>query len=261
MKTDISQIPKTMFHRLPWIALYSVAFYVVISVGTALFFRFMPANFFLNYTSAEAQNIYEHQPLPFKACRTMRFGSHRVEGSRIIYKLPETDGLTSQDRKNQAVIVGQFSFGGQLSPDRCVDLFINPSQYDHSKGYYYFRTIWNFEVGSNKKQIQYDSNVYIVNERALTPEEINQKILDLEQQIEMLKAQLAAVGVQPMTKPQQNPVAVIDTTEVTPPPREQETTSEPPDVEVPEQNGLVQGVIETVTGSVRYIVRNVISIL
>lgn len=181
----VSKVPKVLWKRLPWIVAYMVAAYALIVVGQMAFYRFMPSSYFLNYYSASANSVQEHSPVPFVVCRTKRFGNHIIEGQRVFYKV--LDGANKANAQQVATV----PIRGVATADGCADLSVPVNQYDHTEGYYYFRTVFEFKVGGQTKHAEFETNVYAITPKRLgSVEDIQAKIDELQKQIDLLRVQL-----------------------------------------------------------------------
>lgn len=169
--------------RLPAIVLYSVAFYFIFFMGEKLFYRFMPAEYFLSYYSVNVPNdkkLEEHREVPFKVCRHAK-GNYFVEGTRSYYKLREAS------QRDSGSFIKSQPVSGTLRDDECSDVTISPESFDHTEGDYYFTTYLTFKVNGNEKQVKYESNTYHISKPSMTNQEILNRIVELEKEIELLK--------------------------------------------------------------------------
>lgn len=246
MIKSVTRIPKLLWQRLPYIAGYTLLLYVMIVAAQQAFYRFMPSSYFLNYYSAEANSAEEHKAIPFKVCRTKRGGDHIIEGQRVFYKVPEGQS------KSNGVQVKTIPIRGVAAAKECADLFISSSQFDHDEGYYYFRTVLEFEVNGYKKRAEFETNVYAVTPKRLnTVEDIQNKIDELQRQIDELKQQLNQAQAQVNTMPNQPQVATQITRQpqsaAQPTQQNQPVQANQPEPE-PEDEGLIPDSIPIIGG-------------
>lgn len=181
---------KLIWKRLPYIALYSVVFYAIFFVGQALFYRYMPASFFLNYynvTIPNASQHYEHEPVPYTVCRDAK-ASYPFTGKRLIYKLP------NEVARDKGQLIKSYSISSVITPNKCNALSITPKVYDFSAGSYYFRTYVNFEVHGNEKQVYFESPTFSIQKKVLTQDDLIKQIEQNQQEIENLKRQLQGIA-------------------------------------------------------------------
>lgn len=184
----ITRTTKLLWHRLPRIALYTVAFYALFWVGQQTYYRFAPAEQFIRFYKVQVQNAREGQDIPFQVCRT-KDANYQISGYRTFYKLTETDEDSGQR-------YAQSRLEGALENDECANLFIRVEKVPHTPGSYYFVTELEFSVNGYTKHLRYKSNVYSIVEQPLeTPEQIQDRIDDLQRQIDELKASLARRSV------------------------------------------------------------------
>lgn len=226
MTREIRKVPSLLIKRLPHIVFYSALMYGLIVLGQLAFYRFMPASYFLNYYSAQAQSAEEHSAVPFKACRTKRGGDHVLEGNRVFYKVPEGES------KANATQVAVVQIRGAATANQCADLFVPVSQFDHETGYYYFRTIFEFKVHGVTKRAEFETNVYAITQHQLqSVDEIEQRIKELQIEIDTLRQQLEAARAgmpannQTASPPPDQTIAAQ--------PSPQPTPTEPPDEQSP----------------------------
>ena len=71
-----------VWHRLPYIALYTLAFYVIFLVGQQLFYRFMPADYFLHYYKATPHSTEIGEDLHMTLCRTKHVNNIKLQATR-----------------------------------------------------------------------------------------------------------------------------------------------------------------------------------
>lgn len=237
---------KIIWHRLPRIAIYILAIYVLLFVGQKAFYRFMPASYFLEYTSVNVPNnqpIYAHSPVPVTFCREKK-GNYPITGYRVYYKLDKTmDRSKGKQVQNQPV-------NNQITQNRCVDLLITPAQYDHEAGTYFFRTFLTFRVDGNVKQVINESNTYVIQDKPMTTDDMLKRIQELQDEINRLKSTLEqALAKTPQTVAvvsrststtvaKQSPVATTSQPEQTPP--------EIPTPQQISQGSIVRGVLDDV---------------
>ena len=187
MKRSLRRAPWLFWHRLPYIAVYALAFYIIFFIGQRVFYQIAPPTYFLDYYSVNVPSSikkYENEPVPFTVCRHKR-GNYPVQGYRIIYK------MKNETTRNGAKQVANYPIEGQITQNTCSDASISPSRYSHPAGVYYFKTVLNFRVNGQDKQVTFVSNTYTIEKKVLTPDELRERIEQLEREIEILKLQLA----------------------------------------------------------------------
>lgn len=183
----IPKIPKLIWHRLPYIALYSVTCIALLFVLEFVYYRYASAEHFIHYTSFHFNSLQEHQDAPFEACKTTNF-AYKIDGNRNIYRIPE--GKTEIDK----VLVKQYPLNSIISKTPCVNAFITKDQYDFTAGNYQVYTTFNFSAKyGNRKSITFKSNIFqVFQSHPATVDEIQKKIDELQKQIDLLKLQLQA---------------------------------------------------------------------
>lgn len=194
MIKTIASVPKIIFKRLPYIAVYIVTLYAFLYIGELAWYRYQPANHFMNYTKFDVNNAEEGNDVPFQACKDID-QPYKVTGDRIIYRIPE--GSQPQDR----VFAGNYKIDSTVTADRCVNGFIFQEQFNHEPGNYIAYTSFDFEVKHGfRKRVTFESNVYtIFPVRVGSVEEIEKRIFELEKEIELLKLQLQQARMEQST--------------------------------------------------------------
>lgn len=183
----IPKIPKLIWHRLPYIALYSAACIVLLFVIEFIYYRYTSAEHFIHYTSFHFNSIEEHKDAPFEACKTTNF-AYKIDGDRKIYQIPE--GKTEIDK----VLVKTYRLDSIISKTPCVNAFITNKQFDFTAGNYQVYTTFNFTTKyGNRKSVTFKSNIFqVFQSHPATVDEIQKKIDELQKQIDLLKLQLQA---------------------------------------------------------------------
>lgn len=248
MIRTISKTSKIIFKRLPRIAIYTFAFYLLFFVAQHFYYWAMPGEHFVKFYKIQVQNAEEGEEIPFQVCRTKR-ANYQVEGFRTFYSIPNNDDP-------QGVRTAQVKIQGALEDEECANLFVRLEQFTHTPGNYYFVTELRFSVEGFDKFVRYKSNVYTVTKKQqLSPDEIQKQIDELQMQIDRLREQLAlaradtgnvAAGSPPnntnATQTQPQPIASSTTS---PSPSPQPTQPQPvtptvPPVSPPERSPIIE---------------------
>lgn len=139
-------ISKLVWRRLPYIALYTVAFAGLIGGAQYLYGQYdrqviakAPATNFINYTSFSVQNAREGEDVIFTLCRT-HDQNYKVDGTRIVYIIPE--GKSEPDK----VAVHQKNFEGVIDSGNCQSYFIRNNEYYFKPGKYLITLNLDFKV-------------------------------------------------------------------------------------------------------------------
>jgi len=166
------------------IALAVLGIYIIGTVSSNVFHKLAPANFYLEYTSADVSNSIEGLAVPMTLCRDHR-GRIEMTGNRTIFRYPSATDVREQSRQ----VAGNYEFKGIVEDNsKCETRFIQPENFYHTPGTYQFRSSGKFFINGNEKTFEYFSNVYTI-----LPASTN---TTLEQQINILNQQLRDVQTQ-----------------------------------------------------------------
>lgn len=174
--------------RLPRIALCILASYAVLLAGQQAYYRFMPANYFLNYYKAEAHNVEVGENGHMTLCRSKHYSNFKLEATRTFLK-------QDPQKNNDFVPAYEYRFEPIIENGaECQDIVIPPTRQPQEPGTYYIHTEADFYVNGYRKTISYDSTRYkvIENDRS-----IQQRIDDLQRQIDTLRAMLTPTASAP----------------------------------------------------------------
>lgn len=156
-----------IFKRLPTIALYTVAFFALFSVGSNAinryhtyndkkFYQHAPATHFINYTSFIVQPAREGEDLTYTVCRN-HDANYNVDGFRTVYVIPEGK---SEDAR---VFVLNKAISGVVDTGGCASYFIRDSAYHFSPGNYQITLNLDFKVKYDfMKHVSVKSNIFRV---------------------------------------------------------------------------------------------------
>lgn len=195
-----------LLKRLPTIAFYTLAFFVVFSVGDRMYYRLQSADHFIHYTSFTVQNSREGEDVPFTLCRDHR-GNFLVNGLRTIYIVPQGKSVDNK------VFAANQPLNGVVDSGNCATYFIRDSQYHHKPGTYVltinlkFKTKYGYEkelfIMSQVYKIYPASNTQTVDQ---TINNLNVRIQENTNELNMLKRRLGLPidpGADPtVTKPE-----------------------------------------------------------
>lgn len=225
---DIFESVLLVIKRLPTIAFYTFAFFIVFSVGDRMYYRLQSADHFVHYTSFTVQNSREGEDVPFTLCRDHR-GNFLVNGLRTIYIIPE--GKSVDDK----VFAANKPLNGVIDGGNCSTYFIRESEYHHKPGTYVltinlkFKTKYGYEkelfVISQAYKIYPASNTQSVDS---VINNLNVRIQENTNELNMLKRRLG-LPVNPSQDPTRQPESFDNTTtpRETPSNQPTQTTQQP----------------------------------
>lgn len=178
-------ISRLVWKRLPYIALYTVAFAGIIGGAQYLYGQYdrqvisrAPATDFINYTSFSVQNAREGEDVIFTLCRT-HDQNYRVDGTRIVYIIPE--GKTEPDK----VAVHQKNFEGIIDSGNCQSYFIRNNEYYFKPGKYLITLNLDFKVKYNiGKTIYVKSEPFTIYPQPQGTGDVQSQLNILRQQIQ-----------------------------------------------------------------------------
>ncbi len=217
--------------RIPYILAYFLISLAVVKVVDYVLFKYaLPDSWFVRNYSMTVSTTKEHNDVSVRVCRDRR-GDFIASGERKIYVIPEGQ---EEDAKQFA---GEYQLESvAIDGDRC-DLFsIKVAQFDHSAGRYQAITQVSFPVKYGRVvDVEYRSNVYDILEA--TEEDIQQKIRELQEQLDRLEAIQKSKGIVLPNK-SQKPTPSEPTPSVTPKDSEEEQQVPTPTPEEPDNKPI-----------------------
>lgn len=173
-----------MGYRKPIVGAISgfVIFSSIALLGTSLYYRFMPAEYFVNYYYTKVDDSEVGKDVQFTSCRTVRGTNIRFSATRTF--------LLKGDNNRQFFPAGEYIFdaGIEKLPDtNCQPLRISPKRQPQEPGTYKLVTEGTFSVNGYIKHIRYESNEYKI---TATASSIELQIQELQARIDELKSEL-----------------------------------------------------------------------
>ena len=154
---------KLIWHRLPQIALYSLALAILLGSGQYFLTQYdksqvakQPGSDFINYTSFTVNNAREGEDVTFTLCRVHQ-ENYDVKGTRTVYVIPE--GRTEA----QKVFIYNKQVQGVVDSGNCQPYFIKQSEYHFKPGKYLITLNLNFKVKYDlPKSVYVKSGVFTI---------------------------------------------------------------------------------------------------
>lgn len=183
------------WHKLPKIAMYVAAFYILFFVLGQLTTAYdknivsaEPATKFLKYTSFTVQNAREGEDVTFTVCREHK-ENYRVKGVKTVYVIPN-----SKKAESKKVFVYNKPISGVVDNGNCQSYFIRESEYHFKPGKYLITLNLDFRVKYDIiKHAFAKSSVFTVYPQPGRADiqtqlnNLNQQIRDLQQVISSLQ--------------------------------------------------------------------------
>ena len=165
-----------LLKKVPRIAFFMLAFYAIFWVGTQLYYRYAPAENFLNYYYAKVDDTPVGTEPLMTLCRRVEFDGIKIDAYRtfIFY---EAGGKTTQ--------VAEYNFEANVEKGDGNCTNIRLKNQPQREGTYRAHTEYVFYVDGVKKYGQYDTNQYKMTPTALS---LTAQIDALQTQIDALKA-------------------------------------------------------------------------
>lgn len=190
--------------RLPMIALYSLAFFTLFTIGSNLIHRFdvardkkyyqnAPAANFINYTSFIVQPAREGEDVNFTLCR-QHDRNYPVSGFRQVYAIPAGKG------EDNRVFVYSIPVKGVVDSGNCQSFYIRQAEHHFTPGQYQLTLNIDFKVKYGfEKHVYIKSNIFNVREplcvqTAACNTDIQIEINNLKQQILLLQQRIDQLG-------------------------------------------------------------------
>lgn len=201
---------RLLIRKLPYFALTFLSILAILYGAREIYRYAAPGEWYFKYLSLDvADGVEAGVPVSYQACR-VNTGEYTVDVTRNIYSIPDTN------RPKDRFLVKQSIFENARTSDiKCVDSFIRLTEFEHTEGTYQIVMLIDFSIHGNEKRVSVESNIYQIDSKTFTNEELLKRIDELEEEIKQLRSQLQA----------QAPVVQTHS----PPPAEPHTTSEPPE--------------------------------
>lgn len=187
--------------KLPRIAFFSLSFLAIFWVGQQLYYRYAPADQFLDFYYAKVDDTTIGTEPLMTLCRRINYSGIRIEAYRTFI---EYQGENS----DKPVTVGEYNFEANVErgDGNCTNVRLRKQP--QKVGTYKAYTEYVFYVNGNRKSGSYETNQYKMTPIALTPDE---QINALQEQIQLLQAQIDDLksrnnlnsSTEPTTTPQQ----------------------------------------------------------
>ena len=161
-------ISLVLIKKLPRIAFFVGAFYLLFFVGQQIYFRVAPAENFLDYYYAKVDDTPVGTEPLMTLCRRVEY-----------------DGKSTQ--------VAEYNFEANVEKGDGNCTNIRLKKQPQKEGTYRAHTEYTFYVNGQRKAGEYDTNQY---KMTPTSDSINDQIDALQAQIDALKEQLRARGVE-----------------------------------------------------------------
>ena len=193
LQAEILKIPPLRFiygialvfiKSLPRIAFFVGAFYLIFFVGQQLYFKYAPAENFLNYYYAKVDDTPVGTEPLMTLCRRVDYDGIKIEGFRTFISY-EDNGKSTQ--------VAEYNFEANVEKGDGNYTNIRLKKQPQREGTYRAHTEYTFYVNGQRKAGQYDTNQY---KMTPTNDSINDQIDALQAQIDALKEQLKSRGVE-----------------------------------------------------------------
>lgn len=181
----ILAVAANMLRKVPRIAFFMLAFFAIFWVGQQLYYRFAPAESFLNYYYAKVDDSpIGTEPLA-TLCRRVSTEGIRIQAVRTFIKYEDVNG------KPTTVGEYQFTAGVEQLPDGSNCQNVRLRKQPQVKGTYSVHTEYVFEINGYRKSGAYDTNKYKMTE---TQQSLDLQIRTLQDQIDILRQQLTNNG-------------------------------------------------------------------
>ena len=181
--------------RLPRIAFFVLSLYAIFFVGQQLYYRYAPADHFLDFYYAKVDDTPIGTDPLMTLCRRVNTEGIRIAAVRSFIQYDGED-----DTRGQVVAEYQFDAGIEKMDTNCQTLRLRNQP--QVAGAYRVHTEFKFYVNGNRKSGAYDTNRYMMTPVQLT---IDEQITELQNQIRLLEAQIDALRAETGTTTQTTP--------------------------------------------------------
>lgn len=184
---------KVLWHRLPRIAAYALAIWVIFILLETLYYRAAPAAWFIQYGDIKLNNMRQGDSLLYNVCRTADH-PYEIDGSRNIYIVQDQD-----TRARLLVKTLPISSNTLNVSERCPAYRISSTDYYFEPGSYELRVKVNLRLKyGERRNYEVKSNVFTVYAREV--QTLQDQVDDLERRLQDLQERVDRQNV-PMTSP------------------------------------------------------------
>lgn len=166
--------------RLPRIAFFALSFYAIFWVGQQLYFKYAPADQFLDFYYSKVDDTPVGTDPLMTLCRRVASEGIKISATRTFIEY-----LDEKDQKGTVCAEYQFDAGIEKRETNCQPLRLKNQP--QVAGTYRVHTEYEFYINGNRKSGSYDSNQYKMTAITLSTDE---QINALQRQIELLQAQI-----------------------------------------------------------------------
>lgn len=179
-----------LLKKVPRIALFMVSFFAIFWVGQQLYYRFAPAETFLNYYYAKVDDTpVGTEPLA-TLCRRVSTQGVRIEAVRTFIKYEDVSGKPS--------VAGEYQFSAGVEQQEvgtnCQNVRLR--RQPQVQGTFSAHTEYVFYINGYRKSGSYDTNKY---KMTPTAQSLEAQVKSLQDQIDILKRQMESAAVEPST--------------------------------------------------------------
>lgn len=175
---------KLLWRRLPYIALYTVAFAGLIGAGQYLYHKVdyqniakQPGSDFINYTSFTVNNAREGEDITFTLCRD-HAENYEVQGTRTVYVVPEGKS------EAQKVFIYNKQVKGVVDTGNCQPYFIKETEYHFTPGKYLVTLNLGFKVKYGiEKSVFAKSSIFTIYPQPDGSTDVQSQLNNLQQQL------------------------------------------------------------------------------
>lgn len=166
--------------KLPRIAFFSLSFFAIFWVGQQLYYKYAPADQFLDFYYAKVDDTTIGTEPLMALCRRINYSGIRIEAYRTFIEF-------QGENADKAVTVGEYNFEANVErgDGNCTNVRLKKQP--QKVGTYKAYTEYVFYVNGNRKSGNYETNQYKMTALTLTADE---QINALQTQIELLQAQI-----------------------------------------------------------------------
>lgn len=230
--------------RIPYILIVALCVYAIVYLAQLSFYRYAPPAVFFRVSSASIDTAQVNQPLNFTFCRYARSTFVSAPTTRSYFRLEGSNRYGA----------GEYTFTATYERgDSCQVIKIPVERHPSQSGVYYAETTVRYPVRFDNyvfhKEYTYQTETFRLSD---TVKGLQQQIIELQTEIETLKAILRSRGVVvPETQSASPPPAVpVENTTSSAPPNQPVVATAPPDPEQTPPNPQSVGLVtQLVTGT------------
>jgi hypothetical protein len=169
--------------KLPRIAFFILSFYAIFWVGQQLYFKYAPADHFLDFYYAKVDDTpIGTEPL-MTLCRRVNTEGIKIAAVRSFIQCQSADS-----ERGEVVAEYQFDAGIEKLETNCQTLRLGNQP--QVVGSYRVHTEFEFYINGNRKSGAYDTNKYNMTPLTLS---VDEQIDELQREIRLLEAQVKAL--------------------------------------------------------------------